>query len=97
MQVLSGSGLVLVLPGSHLCTKCLSSAIIAACRRTAGHDTGTNIRFKSVWSEKLIREGYFPSLPETSRWCSTGLYSSRKFSPSVLRAQGTDFPVEEQI
>lgn len=103
MQVVSGSGLVLVNriawalvpPGSrvHLCTKCLSSAIPAAWqsdRRTAeGHDTrGTNISFISIWSDKLIREGYFPSFPEASRWCPSGLSSRRKFSPSVLRDLG---------
>lgn len=74
MEVVSGSSLVLVNrmasvpvpPGScvHLCAKCLSSVITAAWqsdRRTAGHDTrGTNISLISVWSEKLIREGYFP-------------------------------------
>lgn len=68
--------------GSHvcLCTKQLlifwyyHSLAISDLWTTEGHDTRvTNICLISTQAKKFIREGYFPSLPETSRWCPSGL------------------------
>lgn len=60
-------------------SSCLSSGItdclaISDLRTMEGHDTRvTNICLISTRAKKFIREGYFPSLPETSRWCPSGL------------------------